>query len=181
MLAAVFQLAHCVGEAEFLGSGRVETDWAEHQVATTVDFAPKSSLLGWYLGGLNFQVEHHLFPRVCHLHYPALARIVEETCRACPACGLPDVGSEEVQGRASCGRRSRDSSLSPLRESLIEQVADALEFFLGHVPLAHELRDEERCRTVKDLVDDLADGATASVLGTLALTHCGAAGIYGAP
>jgi linoleoyl-CoA desaturase len=82
VLAAVFQLAHCVGEAEFLGSGRVETDWAEHQVATTVDFAPKSSLLGWYLGGLNFQVEHHLFPRVCHLHYPALARIVEETCRA---------------------------------------------------------------------------------------------------
>ena len=82
VLAAVFQLAHCVGEAEFLGIDRVETDWAEHQVATTVDFAPANALLGWYLGGLNFQVEHHLFPRVCHLHYPALARIVEETCRA---------------------------------------------------------------------------------------------------
>src|SRR6266849_6158966 len=82
VLAAVFQLAHCVGEAEFLDSGRIESDWAEHQVATTVDFAPANALLGWYLGGLNFQVEHHLFPRVCHLHYPALARIVEETCRA---------------------------------------------------------------------------------------------------
>src|SRR2546426_7726819 len=40
-----------------------------------------NALLGWYLAGLNFQVEHHLFPRVCHLHYPALSRIVEETCR----------------------------------------------------------------------------------------------------
>ena len=68
------------GEAEFIDS-RVETDWAEHQVATTVDFARGNALLGWYLGGLNFQVEHHLFPRVCHLHYPALSRIVEETCR----------------------------------------------------------------------------------------------------
>ena len=82
VLAAVFQLAHCVGEAEFLGSNRVENDWAEHQLATTVDFAPTNVLLGWYLGGLNFQVEHHLFPRVCHLHYPALSRIVEATCRS---------------------------------------------------------------------------------------------------
>jgi linoleoyl-CoA desaturase len=80
VLAGVFQLAHCVGEAEFLGSGRVESDWAEHQVATSVDFARRNVLLGWYLGGLNFQVEHHLFPRVCHLHYPALSRIVEATC-----------------------------------------------------------------------------------------------------
>jgi linoleoyl-CoA desaturase len=80
VLATVFQLAHCVDEAEFIGS-RVRTDWAEHQLATTVDFARGNALLGWYLGGLNFQVEHHLFPRVCHLHYPALSRIVEETCR----------------------------------------------------------------------------------------------------
>src|SRR5438105_10934139 len=82
VLAGTFQLAHCVGEAEFHGSPQIETDWAEHQIATTVDFARANTLLGWYLGGLNFQVEHHLFPRVCHLHYPALSRIVEETCRA---------------------------------------------------------------------------------------------------
>src|SRR6266446_2037625 len=81
VLAAVFQLAHCVDEADFLHDRRVETDWAEHQTATTVDFARDNALLGWYLGGLNFQVEHHLFPRVCHVHYPALSRIVEETCR----------------------------------------------------------------------------------------------------
>ena len=80
-LALVFQLAHCTGDAEFhfTSEGQV-AGWAEHKVATTVDFAKGSRLLTWYLGGLNFQVEHHLFPRICHLHYPALARIVEETC-----------------------------------------------------------------------------------------------------
>jgi linoleoyl-CoA desaturase len=82
VLAAVFQLAHCVVEADFVAAGNVETDWAEHQIATTVDFARSSAILGWYLGGLNFQVEHHLFPGVCHLHYPALAAIVEQTCSA---------------------------------------------------------------------------------------------------
>lgn len=54
--------------------------WAVHQVETTVDFARHSRVLSWYLGGLNFQVEHHLFPKVCHFHYPALSRIVEATC-----------------------------------------------------------------------------------------------------
>jgi linoleoyl-CoA desaturase len=47
-------------------------------VSTTVDFAQRSAMLTWFLGGLNFQVEHHLFPKVCHLHYPALSRIVAE-------------------------------------------------------------------------------------------------------
>ncbi len=85
VLASVFQLAHCVGEARFhdLPDGApVSTDWAEHQVTTTVDFGRENRLLGWYIGGLNFQVEHHLFPRVSHIHYPAIARIVEATCRA---------------------------------------------------------------------------------------------------
>jgi linoleoyl-CoA desaturase len=82
VLAAVFQLAHCVEKTEFLEADGIERDWAEHQLATTMDFAPRNSFLAWYLGGLNFQVEHHLFPRICHVHYPALSRIVEETCRA---------------------------------------------------------------------------------------------------
>jgi linoleoyl-CoA desaturase len=84
-LASVFQLAHCVEEASFPevpeGGGSFGREWAAHQVETTVDFARGNRLLGWYLGGLNFQVVHHLFPRVCHLHYPALSRIVEDTCR----------------------------------------------------------------------------------------------------
>ena len=85
VLAGVFQLAHCVGEADFcqVDSARpTKPDWAEHQVSTTVDFARGNRLLSWYLGGLNFQVEHHLFPRICHVHYRSLAPIVEETCRA---------------------------------------------------------------------------------------------------
>ncbi|MFY2562904.1 fatty acid desaturase family protein [Corallococcus terminator] len=84
-LATVFQMAHCVEEADFSlppeGGATFPRDWATHQVSSTVDFARGNPLVSWYLGGLNFQVEHHLFPRVCHLHYPALSRIVEETCR----------------------------------------------------------------------------------------------------
>jgi linoleoyl-CoA desaturase len=83
-LATTFQLAHCVGEAHFhdgRGSEPVGA-WAAHQVSTTVDFARGNWLLGWYLGGLNFQVEHHLFPRICHVHYPVLSGMVEATCRA---------------------------------------------------------------------------------------------------
>ena len=53
-----------------------------HQLETSVDFARDNRLLTWYLGGLNFQVEHHLFPKTCHIHYPAISPIVEATCRA---------------------------------------------------------------------------------------------------
>jgi len=85
VLSVVFQLAHCVGEADFPvpveGGARMETDWAVHQVQTTVDFARRSRVLCWFLGGLNFQVEHHLFTKICHVHYPALSKVVEETCR----------------------------------------------------------------------------------------------------
>ncbi len=85
-LATVFQLAHCVEEAQFRvpakGSRRIECEWMAHQIETAVDFARDSRLLTWYLGGLNFQIEHHLFPKICHVHYPAISPIVEETCRA---------------------------------------------------------------------------------------------------
>ncbi len=76
-LSVVFQLAHCVPEAE---TGREIGSWAERQVRSSVDFARHSRLLGWYVGGLNLQIEHHLFPQICHLHYPALAPIVEGAC-----------------------------------------------------------------------------------------------------
>jgi linoleoyl-CoA desaturase len=84
----VFQLAHCVEGAEFPvpqvgpdGRPRMGTDWAVHQVQTTVDFARRNRVLSWFLGGLNYQVEHHLFSRICHVHYPALSEVVEQTCR----------------------------------------------------------------------------------------------------
>ena len=84
VLSIVFQLAHTVPDAEFHaaapGDQRMPTGWAEHQVRATADFAPRNRLLGWYVGGLNFQVEHHLFADVCHVHYPALAQVVEAIC-----------------------------------------------------------------------------------------------------
>ena len=84
-LSVVFQLAHCVEDADFpmpdSATGQIENAWAVHQVETTVDFAPNNPIVSWYTGGLNFQVEHHLFPRICHLNYPAISKLVEETCR----------------------------------------------------------------------------------------------------
>ena len=88
VLSVVFQLAHCLGEADFPrpvttpdGGERMQTEWAVHQVQTTVDFARRSRVLSWLLGGLNFQIEHHLFHKICHVHYPRLSQVVEETCR----------------------------------------------------------------------------------------------------
>lgn len=82
-LTVVFQIAHCVGEAQFPvpESSRLADAWAVHQIHTTVDFARNSKVLSWLLGGLNFQVVHHLFPRVAHTHYPALSNIVEDVCQ----------------------------------------------------------------------------------------------------
>lgn len=78
----VFQLGHCFSDTSFRSSGNEATvDWALHQLSTTADFARNSSLLTWYLGGLNFQIEHHLFPNLPHVHYPRIAPLVEKTCR----------------------------------------------------------------------------------------------------
>jgi linoleoyl-CoA desaturase len=82
-LAVTFQLAHCVEEADFPRipeDQRMAHDWATHQVLTTVNFAPGNRLLSWYVGGLNYQIEHHLFPKVSHVHYPHIAPIVARTC-----------------------------------------------------------------------------------------------------
>jgi linoleoyl-CoA desaturase len=85
VLSVVFQLAHCVEEAAFplpnAETLRLERPWAVHQVETTVDFLRKSRVASCLLGGLNFQIEHHLFPRISHVHYPALAKLVEDTSR----------------------------------------------------------------------------------------------------
>lgn len=84
-LSIVFQLAHTIEGNSFPKpdeeTGNIENEWAIHQVETTVDFAPQNKLAAWYLGGLNFQIEHHLFSKICHIHYPAISRIVENTCR----------------------------------------------------------------------------------------------------
>jgi linoleoyl-CoA desaturase len=77
----VFQLAHIVEETAHPAlSDDVHSEWVIHQLRTTADFARENRLLTWYLGGLNFQVIHHLFPRICHVHYPQVSRIVAQVC-----------------------------------------------------------------------------------------------------
>lgn len=84
ILSVVFQLAHQVETTVYPErgpDGRTARTWAEHQLATTSDFARGNALLTWCLGGLNFQVEHHLFPTICSVHYPHLSPIVEACAR----------------------------------------------------------------------------------------------------
>ncbi len=82
VISVVFQLAHVVEETEHPASSEdVHAEWVVHQIRTTADFARENRLLTWYLGGLNFQVIHHLFPRICHVHYPQVARVVAQVCR----------------------------------------------------------------------------------------------------
>src|SRR5207249_11747044 len=62
-------------------TGRVEPAWAIHQAETTADFSRTCRAVAWLLGGLNFQIEHHLFPTISHVNSPAISKVVEQTCR----------------------------------------------------------------------------------------------------
>jgi linoleoyl-CoA desaturase len=81
-LALIFQPAHVIEETNFPlpdSTGNMENDWAVHQLYTTANFAPGSRIFSWFIGGLNYQVEHHLFPSICHIHYRKISEIVKET------------------------------------------------------------------------------------------------------
>ncbi|HLX92753.1 MAG TPA: acyl-CoA desaturase [Puia sp.] len=84
LLSIVFQLAHTIEETAFPAvaesQGRLEDEWAIHQLKSTANFATKNKFVTWWLGGLNFQIEHHLFPKISHIHYPAICKIVRQTC-----------------------------------------------------------------------------------------------------
>ncbi|GGH66390.1 linoleoyl-CoA desaturase [Filimonas zeae] len=83
-LSIVFQLAHTVEHTEFpvpAEDGRLQDEWAIHQLKTTANFATRNKLISWFVGGLNFQVEHHLFPKISHIHYPAINKIVKQACQ----------------------------------------------------------------------------------------------------
>lgn len=84
ILALIFQPAHVVELTEFplpSEEGNMKDDWAVHQLKTTMNFAQRSWAFSWFVGGLNFQVEHHLFPNICHIHYKKLAPIIQQTAR----------------------------------------------------------------------------------------------------
>ena len=80
-LAVIFQPAHVVETSDYSSPSedrKMENNWAVHQVLNTADFAQDNKLVSWFIGGLNFQIEHHLFPQVCHVHYPKIAKIVAD-------------------------------------------------------------------------------------------------------
>ncbi len=82
ILSVIFQLAHVVEETHQPvpnNNGEMENTWAIHQLFTTANFAPKNKILNWYSGGLNHQIEHHIFPNISHIHYKKIATIVKNT------------------------------------------------------------------------------------------------------
>ena len=91
-LSCIFQPSHVIETSAFAspitidGKRRMEDSWAVHEVANTTNFSPNSRIFSWFIGGLNYQIEHHLFTGICHVHYPKIAPIVKSTARS---FGLP--------------------------------------------------------------------------------------------
>lgn len=98
VLGLVFQLAHVVEDTAFPepdDKNNIEEVWAVHQMQTTANFARKNPVVTFFCGGLNMQVEHHLFPKICHIHYPKLAEIVKQTAEE---CGVPYIENNSFIG-----------------------------------------------------------------------------------
>lgn len=84
VLSIIFQLAHTVDDTHFPipegSTNRMEDEWAIHQLKTTANFATRNKFLSWFTGGLNYQIEHHLFPKISHIHYPEISKIIRQAC-----------------------------------------------------------------------------------------------------
>lgn len=114
VLAVIFQPAHVVEGTEYPlpdATNSMSTNWAIHQLHTTTNFGNRSRWFSWYVGGLNFQIEHHLFPNICHVHYRKLAPIVQETTRE---FGLPYKSAKTFVGAlAGHARLLRNLGVQP--------------------------------------------------------------------
>ncbi len=123
-LSIVFQLAHVVEGAEMPSTARdgsISDSWAEHQMRTTANFARGSFFAQFICGGLNYQIEHHLFPRICHVHYPAIAPIVIETAKE---FGLPYIEYPTFMSAVvSHARILKQLGTAPQREEAAEPQA----------------------------------------------------------
>src|SRR5690606_23517082 len=84
VLSIIFQLAHTVDDTHFplpeQPSNRMEDEWAIHQLKTTTNFATQNKVLSSFTGGLNYQIEHHLFPKISHIYYPEISKIIRKAC-----------------------------------------------------------------------------------------------------
>ncbi|CAL1518933.1 acyl-CoA desaturase [Chitinophaga sp. MM2321] len=91
-LSCIFQPSHIVETSAFeqpveeSGEPHMKNSWAIHQVLNTADYAPRNRFISWFIGGLNYQIEHHLFPGICHVHYRKISLIVKNAART---YGLP--------------------------------------------------------------------------------------------
>jgi linoleoyl-CoA desaturase len=104
-LGVIFQLSHVVEGTQYPqpdADGQMENQWIIHEMETTADFAHGNRLLSWYIGGLNYQIEHHLFPHICSIHYPAIAKIVQEVAAE---TGVPYINAPTL--RAAIGSHYR--------------------------------------------------------------------------
>jgi linoleoyl-CoA desaturase len=114
ILSTIFQMAHIVEGAEQFQAneqGVIEKDWAVHELLTTANFARNNRFLNWYIGGLNFQIEHHLFPKICHVHYSKISPIVEKTAQE---FGIPyNVKPTFLKAFASHVRRLKELGRTP--------------------------------------------------------------------
>lgn len=130
ILSIVFQLAHTVEDTEFpvadIESNKLPDEFAAHQIKTTANFANDSKVISWLLGGLNFQIEHHLFPNISHIHYPEISKIVKKVCE--------DHGITYIQyktmGRAILAHISflKEMGSAPLAKPLGQAVSYTDEF-----------------------------------------------------
>ena len=83
----------------------MDNSWAIHQLLNTTNFAPGSKFTSWFIGGLNYQIEHHLFPQICHVHYPRLSKIVQQVAES---YGLPyNVQPTVIKALAEHGKMLR--------------------------------------------------------------------------
>lgn len=84
LISIIFQLAHVMPDMSFPKADEnnlIDSDWFEHQLQNTSNFSPNSPVLSWFIGGLNYQIEHHLFPNISHIHYRKISKIIAETAK----------------------------------------------------------------------------------------------------
>ena len=125
VLAMIFMLAHVVDGTEFPEpneKGQVDISWAELQLRTTANFCRNSAVVSFFCGGLNYQVEHHLFSKICHIHYPKISHIVEETAKeyGLPYLEYPTLGKAigaHITFLKKIGGHSQYANVEPVRQA----------------------------------------------------------------
>lgn len=83
-LALSFQASHVTGVVDWPlpdKDGKINRDWAELQIATTLDYATDSWFWTFFTGALNHQTVHHVFPGVSQYYYPEITPIMVQTCK----------------------------------------------------------------------------------------------------